>query len=130
MGWNKMKLKRTGSTTALFLLAAVFLSGCSTHFFGPERAKADTFFEKVQRHCGTRSIGGQTVSSMFAMNSNEQLVISWTSDLSTGRISKEKYKKIINGYYQTSDNDAAIDCILRQLGHKGSGAKGVPFRIK
>jgi hypothetical protein len=106
-------------TVALTLL--ILLSGCSgIHPYGPKRSKSNNFLRKVQRHCGTLSVGGYTVSSMFAMNTSEPLFESWTSALGAGDISKEKYAKSVNGFYQNSNNDAAIRCILRQA-DSGSG---------
>ena len=102
-----------------FLVAAALLAGCSGfHPYGPKRTKSNNLLRKVQRNCGNLSIGGYTVSSMFSMNTSEPLFISWTSALGSGDISKEKYAKSINGFYQNSDNEAALRCIIRQVPNK------------
>ncbi len=119
-GTGKMGKKIIGLGLSL-LVGGTLLSACSGfHPVGAKRAKNSDFLRKVQRHCGTLSIGGQTVNSMFNMNTSEPLFVSWTSAFGSGDISKEKYAKSINGFYPNSDNEAAIRCIVRQ---KGMGRK-------
>ena len=119
---NTIASKRKTLVAALICLVAVaFLAGCSGfHPIGPKRAKSSNFLRKVERNCGRYRVGGHTVTSLFSMNTSEPLFVSWTSALGSGDISKEKYAKSINGFYQNSDNEAAIRCIVRQ---KGSGRK-------
>lgn len=114
--------RKTLFTPALLCLVIIaFFAGCSGfHPVGPKRSKTSNFLRKVQRNCGNLVIGGYTVTSMFSMNTSEPLFVSWTSALGSGDISKEKYAKSINGFYQNSDNEAAIRCIVRQ---KGTGGK-------
>jgi len=121
MNTIQRKRKTLFAGALLCLVVIPFLAGCSGfHPIGPKRAKNSNFLRKVQRNCGTLSVGGQTVTSMFAMNTSEPLFVSWTSALGSGDISKEKYAKSIDGFFQNSDNEAAIRCIVRQ---KGSGRK-------
>ena len=113
--------QKTLFTAVLFCLVTAFIAGCSGfHPVGPKRAKTSNFLRKVERHCGRYRVGGQTVTSMFSMNTSEPLFISWTSALGAGDISKKKYAETINGFFQNSDNEAAIRCIVRQ---KGPGGK-------
>jgi len=113
-----MRKKTVGLGLSIFVVAAL-LAGCSGfHPMGPKRAKNSNFLRKVQRNCGRYTVGGQTVTSMFSMNTSEPLFVSWTSALGSGDISKEKYATNINGFYQNSDNEAAIRCIVRQKGVK------------
>lgn len=108
--------KKSVSLGLSFFVAAVLLAGCSGfHPYGPKRSKSSNFLRKVQRNCGNLAIGGQMVSAMFSMNTSEPLFLSWTSALGSGDISKEKYAKSINGFYQNSDNEAAVRCIIRQV---------------
>jgi len=112
---RKMR-KKSVSLGLSFFVAAVLLAGCSGfHPYGPKRSKSSNFLRKVQRNCGNLAIGGQMVSAMFSMNTSEPLFLSWTSALGSGDISKEKYAKSINGFYQNSDNEAAVRCIIRQV---------------
>ncbi len=116
---NMIMRKKTVGLGLSFFVAVALLAGCSGfHPYGPKRSKNSNFLRKVQRNCGNLSIGGQTVKSMFSMNTSEPLFVSWTSALGSGDISKEKYAKTINGFFQNSDNEAAIRCIVKQKGVK------------
>ena len=118
---TRYQKRKTFFTVVLFCLITVLLAGCSGfHPIGPKWAKNSNFLRKVERNCGRYRVGGHTVTSLFSMNTSEPLFVSWTSALGSGDISKEKYAKSINGFFQNSDNEAAIRCIVRQ---KGSGGK-------
>ncbi|HHB75193.1 MAG TPA: hypothetical protein ENK84_01425 [Desulfobulbus sp.] len=119
---NTEPKKQTTLVAAFICLVAVaFLAGCSGfHPVGPKRVKNSNFLRKVERNCGRYRVGGHTVTSLFSMNTSEPLFVSWTSALGSGDISKEKYAKSINGFFQNSNNEAAIRCIVRQ---KGTGGK-------
>ena len=121
MNTIQRKRKALVTTAVICLAAASLLAGCSGfHPVGPKRAKNSNFLRKVERNCGRYRVGGHTVTSLFSMNTSEPLFVSWTSALGSGDISKEKYAKSINGFFQNSDNEAAVRCIVRQ---KGTGRK-------
>jgi hypothetical protein len=102
----------------LYVLTVAFLTGCSSSPFAPEYSVTNAFLKKVQTNCGTRSLGGQSIDSMFGMNSNETMFLDLTSDLVTERISRSDYAATLNGFFPTGGNDAAIDCVFDQLGNK------------
>ncbi len=101
---------------ALICLMAMLFSGCASYqVTGPEARKINRFLSRVQQHCGNQTIGGMTVTSLFGMNSQDPIFLSWTTDLATGKLSKKEYARTINGAYPGSNNDRAIACITGQL---------------
>ena len=103
--------------TVLCVAALVmFLAGCASYkVTGPEARKINRFLSRIQQNCGNQTIGGQTVTSLFAINSSDPIFQSWTTDLVTGKLSKKEYAKTINGSYPGTNNDRAISCITGQL---------------
>jgi hypothetical protein len=92
------------------------LGGCASYqVVGPEAHKINRFLSRIQQNCGNQAIGGQTVSSFFAMNTSDPIFLSWTTDLATGKLSKEEFARTINGSYSGTNNDRAISCITGQL---------------
>jgi len=106
--------------TPLTILTVAFLTGCSSSPFAPEYSVTNAFLKKVQTNCGTRSLGGQSIDSMFGMNSNETMFLDLTSDLVAGRINRSDYASTLNSFFPTGGNDAAIDCVFDQLGTEAS----------
>lgn len=120
-----------GRKVWLLLLAGMLLSGCGIHLVSPRGDTVNTFLRRVNAHCGTFSIGGQPISAMFTMRSEEPYLFDLTSDLATGAISRDEYAKTVNGSYRANHNEQGISCILKQLDmlqSKKTGRKTGPWK--
>jgi hypothetical protein len=106
--------KSVGMVVVVVMLA--LLGGCASYqVVGPEARKINRFLSRVQQHCGNRTVGGMSVASLFGMNTQDPIFLSWTTDLATGKLSKEEYARTINGSYPGYSNERAISCITGQL---------------
>jgi hypothetical protein len=106
------------SAAALALLAAALLGGCAADkpmrmpqlFGGPSEAG---FMALVERNCGEKPVGGQTVGALLdADTSFRQL----TSRLYSGDISKDAFTNQLMQEYPAADaNIPATGCVARAL---------------
>lgn len=114
-----MKNIITHNKTTLYALVVTLLTGCSSSIIAPLSSPNNDFLVTVTKECGTLTLGGQTINSMFGMTSSEPLFINLTSDLAAGRISKSNYAATLNSGFPTGGNDAAINCVLDKLDNQG-----------
>jgi hypothetical protein len=104
-------------TTHIFLAIVILLSlsACGTNLIAPEGKAVRIYLEKVQDRCGTFSIGGSTIATMFDFNSDSYF-LDITSKLGKGTMSETEYTDAINSTYPTDNNKKGINCIFSQLG--------------
>jgi len=96
-------------------VAALALAGCGGDLVAPEGPATNDFLNQVAAQCGNQTIGKQTIKYLLDVNSNDVYFVDETSKLAAGEINKSTYAQDINSFYPTDSNQAALDCVFRQL---------------
>jgi hypothetical protein len=96
-------------------LVSTLLAACGSDLVAPEGPASNAFLDKVDRACGSLSLGSGTVGFLLDQSGDDLTFLDETSKLSDGRVSPDQYRQTINSFYPVGNNDAAIDCVLAQL---------------
>ncbi|MBK5940436.1 hypothetical protein [Halochromatium roseum] len=95
----------------LLVLGAI-LGGCGGTLVAPEGPASNAFLDKVDERCGKLSVGGQPISYLLDVDSNDTTFLDETAKLGAGMIDGQTYVNDLNSFYPTGNNQAAMRCIL------------------
>lgn len=92
----------------------IALAGCGADLIAPEGPQTNAFLNQVAARCGELTIGSQPIDYLLGVNADDAYFLDETSKLAAGDIGSEAYREDINAFYPTGDNQAALDCVVRQ----------------
>lgn len=106
--------------SASLFIATIVLHGCGGDLVAPdsitEDPGAEAFLDRVDKVCGKLSIGNQPLNYLLDASGNDTYFIDESSKFYFGKVDQATFADNINSFYPTSANQAALDCIVAQLG--------------
>lgn len=120
-------LRWTAVPGLLVAVLTLALSGCGADGFSRdaviESSASDAFLDRVQRNCGTLTLGEESLAGLlnpneddasFEDSSDSITFLDATSKLYLGQFSRQDYADFVDSAFM-GNNQAALSCIYGQL---------------
>jgi len=107
---NSFNLHAHRFTKLSAIIGVLTMTGCASDAWNSDPG-SDRFFQQIEKACSQNALGCRSVRDRA---NNDSYFIDETTKLYLGNLSRESYTSSIDAF-MPGDNDAALECIFRQL---------------
>lgn len=80
-----------------------------------ENKGAEGFLDRIEKNCGTLSLGHQQLKYLLDESSDDTYFIDESSKLYFGRVDKQTYATDLEAFYPGGVSQSVLECIYAQL---------------